>query len=407
MYQNVKIESLDHYGRGIAHINNKVIFIFNALPNEVVDIKIINDKKQFSEAKVIKYITKSNDRIKSICPYFENCGGCNLLFYNYENTIKFKQNKIKELINKNKINYNNDIPVIINETPLSYRNKISLKISNDKIGFYENKTHKIVPIKKCLIAKESINKIIKDYKLLNINEGTLTIRSNYNNEITLIINSKELNYNIDISKLKENNKITGIVYNDKLIYGEDFYYERIGGMLFKVSYNSFFQVNHYITEKLFKLIEENIAINSKVLDLYCGVGTLSLVASKKASEVIGIEIIKNAIINASKNAFLNKKTNLKFILGDVANSITKINQKFDTLIVDPPRNGLDKNIINYIKENKPSKIIYVSCDPNTLMRDLKSLEELYQIKDYKILDMFSYTYHLESFVILELIWKKN
>jgi len=403
MYQNVKIESLDHYGRGIAHINNKVIFIFNALPNEVVDIKIINDKKQFSEAKVIKYITKSNDRIKSICPYFENCGGCNLLFYNYENTIKFKQNKIKELINKNKINYNNDIPVIINETPLSYRNKISLKISNDKIGFYENKTHKIVPIKKCLIAKESINKIIKDYKLLNINEGTLTIRSNYNNEITLIINSKELNYNIDISKLKENNKITGIVYNDKLIYGEDFYYERIGGMLFKVSYNSFFQVNHYITEKLFKLIEENIAINSKVLDLYCGVGTLSLVASKKASEVIGIEIIKNAIINASKNAFLNKKTNLKFILGDVANSITKINQKFDTLIVDPPRNGLDKNIINYIKENKPSKIIYVSCDPNTLMRDLKSLEELYQIKDYKILDMFSYTYHLESFVILELI----
>ncbi len=403
MYQNVKIESLDHYGRGIAHINNKVIFIFNALPNEVVDIKIINDKKQFSEAKVIKYITKSNDRIKSICPYFENCGGCNLLFYNYENTIKFKQNKIKELINKNKINYNNDITVIINETPLSYRNKISLKIYNGKIGFYENKTHKIVPIEKCLIAKESINKIIKDYKLLNINEGTLTIRSNYNNEITLIINSKELNYNIDISKLKENNKITGIVYNDKLIYGEDFYYERIGGMLFKVSYNSFFQVNHYITEKLFKLIEENIAINSKVLDLYCGVGTLSLVASKKASEVIGIEIIKNAIINASKNAFLNKKTNLKFILGDVANSVTKINQKFDTLIVDPPRNGLDKNIINYIKENKPSKIIYVSCDPNTLMRDLKSLEELYQIKDYKILDMFSYTYHLESFVILELI----
>jgi len=133
MYQNVKIESLDHYGRGIAHINNKVIFIFNALPNEVVDIKIINDKKQFSEAKVIKYITKSNDRIKSICPYFENCGGCNLLFYNYENTIKFKQNKIKELINKNKINYNNDVPVIINETPLSYRNKISLKISNGKI----------------------------------------------------------------------------------------------------------------------------------------------------------------------------------------------------------------------------------------------------------------------------------
>jgi len=402
MYQNIKIESLDHYGRGIAHINNKVVFINNALPDEVVNIKIVNDKKSFSEAIVTKYITKSNNRIERICPYFEKCGGCNLLFYNYENTLKFKENKVKELLVKNKINYINNNSIIRSEHPLNYRNKISLKIINNKIGYYETKSHDLVEIKKCPVASESINKIIKDYKLLNIKNGYLTIRCNYNNEILLIINCNEFNYNIDLTKLKANNKIVGIIYNDKLIYGENFFYERISGMLFKVSYNSFFQVNPYITPKLFDLIAENIDSNSKVLDLYCGVGTLSIVASKKAKEVIGIEIIKNAVINASKNALLNKRTNVKFLLGDVSNTISKINGKFDTLIVDPPRSGLDKKTINYILENKPLKIIYVSCDANTLIRDLKSLEEIYSIKDYKVLDMFSYSYHLESFVILEL-----
>jgi len=188
MYQNIKIESLDHYGRGIAHINNKVVFINNALPDEVVNIKIVNDKKSFSEAIVTKYITKSNNRIERICPYFEKCGGCNLLFYNYENTLKFKENKVKELLVKNKINYINNNSIIRSEHPLNYRNKISLKIINNKIGYYETKSHDLVEIKKCPVASESINKIIKDYKLLNIKNGYLTIRCNYNNEILLIIN---------------------------------------------------------------------------------------------------------------------------------------------------------------------------------------------------------------------------
>lgn len=400
MYQNILIESLDHYGRGIAHIDNKVIFIFNAIPGEVVDIKIISDKKSFSEAKVVKYITKSKDRIESKCPYFLECGGCNLLFYNYEKTLEFKVNKVQELIHKYKINYGDNIEVTDCEHNYNYRNKISLKIVDGKIGYYKDSSHNLIEINDCLVANNTINKVIKSYKLLNIKNGTLTIRCNYNDEILLIINSDSNNYDIDLSKLKEENKIVGIVYNNKTIFGNDFFYERIGGMLFKVSFNSFFQINPYITEKLFKLIESNIDKDNTVLDLYSGVGTLSMVASKKAKEVIGIEIIKNAVINASKNALLNKRDNLKFILGDVATSIPKINKKFDTIIVDPPRNGLDKITIKYIKETKPSKIIYVSCDPNTLMRDLKSLEEIYEIKDYKILDMFSYSYHLESFVVL-------
>jgi len=402
MYQNVLIESLDHFGRGVAHINKKTIFISNALPKEVVDIEIIEDKKSYSVGKVVKYISKSNKRINSKCPYFLECGGCNLLFYEYKNTLEFKLNKVKELLYKNSINYSGDIEIISNEKSFNYRNKISLKIVNGKIGYFKEGSHKLVEIKECLVASKTINEVIDNYKLLIIENGSLTIRCNYNDEIILIINSDNDNYNIELEYLRKKIKIVGIIYNDKLLYGQDFFYERILGMLFKVSYNSFFQINPYITEKLFKLIEDNIESNSKILDLYSGVGTLSMVASKKASEVIGIEIVKNAVINASKNIFLNKRKNLKFMLGDVPKIIEKINTKFDTLIVDPPRSGLDKVTKNYIIENKPKKIIYVSCDVSTLMRDLKCLEELYELKTYKILDMFSYSYHLESFVVLEL-----
>lgn len=400
MYQNVLIESLDHFGRGVAHINKKTIFISNALPDEVVDIEIIEDKKSYSVGKVVKYISKSNKRIDSKCPYFLECGGCNLLFYEYRKTLDFKLNKVRELLKKNNINYSGDIEIINNENCFNYRNKISLKIVKGKIGYFKENSHDLVEIKECLVAKKAINKVIKNYKLLNIENGNLVIRCNYNDEILLVINSEISDYNIDLGKLKENVKIIGIIYNDKLVYGQDFFYERIGGMLFKVSYNSFFQVNPYITEKLFKLIEDNISPDSTVLDLYSGVGTLSMVASKKAKEVIGIEIVKNAVVNASKNALLNKRNNLKFMLGDVAKVLEKLKISFDTLIVDPPRSGIDNITKNYIKNNKPKNIIYVSCDVNTLMRDLKNLEELYEIKSYKILDMFSYSYHTECVCVL-------
>ena len=186
----VLIEKLDDFGRGIAHINNKVVFVKNALPKEEVEVKIINDKKSFSEAEVTKYLKLSKDRIDSKCPYFNLCGGCNLLHLNYENTLFFKQNKIKELLKKNKINYDKEIEIIKNDNPLYYRNKISLKIENGKLGYYEENTHKLIEIKECITAKHSINEVIKNYKLLNLGNAKLTIRSNNNDEILIIIETK-------------------------------------------------------------------------------------------------------------------------------------------------------------------------------------------------------------------------
>ena len=398
MYQNILIESLDYFGRGIAHIDNKIVFVSNALPNEIVDLKIINTKKRYSEAIVTKYIKTSPKRIDSICPYFNKCGGCQLLNLKYDDTLNFKLNKVKDLLNKNKIFVNN-LEIINNDNCLNYRNKLSLKIINKEIGFYENKTHNLIPIAKCFIASNPINEVINNYKLLNIKNGDLIIRCNSNNEILLIINSKD-EINIDIDNLKEKIKLIGIVYNDKTIYGNNFYYERIYHKLFKVSYNAFFQVNPYITTKIFQELENNLKDSKNVLDLYCGVGTLSIIASNYAN-VTGIEIIPNAVLNATQNAKLNDSS-AKFALGDVAKTVNKLAIDFDTLILDPPRSGIDKNTINFILTKLPSKIIYISCDVATLIRDIKLLESKYELISYKIFDMFSYTYHLESFCVLNL-----
>ena len=397
----VFIEKLDDFGRGIAHVNKKVVFVKNALPKEVVEIKIIKDKKSFSEALIVKVLGVSNKRVFDVCPYFNICGGCHLLHLDYDDTLIFKQTKIKELLKKNKIDYEKEIDIVKSDIPLNYRNKISLKIENKEIGFYQENTHKLIPIKECVLAKSSINEVIKNSHLLNLENANLTIRSNYNDEILLIINTCE-KPNIELDKLKEKIKLVGIVFNEKTIYGNNFFYERLNNKLFKVSFDSFFQINLNIASKLFDFILDNIRDGSKVLDLYSGVGTLGIVASSKALKVYSVEIIKNAVLNGIFNASLNKRNNIKYILGDVSNLVNKINEEFDTLIIDPPRRGLDKNTIDFILRKKPSKIIYVSCDANTLMRDLKKLEDSYEINDFKIMDMFSFTYHVECMCILNI-----
>lgn len=400
MFQDITITGIDHFGRGIAHINKKIVFVYNAMIGEVVDIKIIVEKKNYMEARVLEYKIKSEERKKVACPYYNECGGCNILHLTYKQTLEFKQNKIKELLNKNKIIYDKKIDIIENEHPFYYRNKASFKIVNGKIGFYKEKTHDLIEIKECMVVNPEINKVLDIFAYFGLTDASFIVRVNTNKEVLIIINSDEKNYNIDIDKIREKIKLVGIVYNDKVIYGNDFFYERIGGFLFKVSYDSFFQINPFICTKLFSLVEKEISNSSKVLDLYSGVGTLSLVASKKAHEVISVEIVKNAVLNGIFNAKLNKQDNVKFLLGNTSTIVSKLNNDFDTLIVDPPRNGMDNKTIEFIKKSLPKKIIYISCDPNTLMRDLKELESIYSIVDYKILDMFSYSYHVESLCVL-------
>ena len=393
----VKIERFDDLGRGIGYINNKVTFIDKVVPEDIVEVELTKEKKKYNEAKLIKIIKQSPLRIDAKCPYFSKCGGCQFQNISYNDTIKYKKEKIVNIFSKHKISIFPE--VITNISPYNYRNKITLKVNNYKIGFYINKTHNLVEINKCLLANPAINASIPLIKRFNICNGEVTIRCNQNAEILIVINSQD-NLNIDTNYLKSKIKLVGIVVNNKTYYGENSLFERMNNLLFKISYDSFFQVNPFIASQLFQIIGDNIDSSDKVLDLYCGVGTLSLMAAKKAQKVLGIEVVPNAIINALFNARVNDLNNTQFVINDASTAISKIKPDFNKVIVDPPRSGLTKNIIDVLLKIKPDEIIYVSCDPQTLVRDFTLLSSIYEIKKSYILDMFSYTYHIETILML-------
>ena len=390
----VTIEKFDHLGRGIAYVDGKIIFIPNTIIGDIVDATITKEKKNFLEGKLNKIIKPSQDRIEPLCPYFNECGGCILQTMSYEKTLDYKKNNIINIFKR--INIDINPKIIKNPQPYNYRNKIELKIVDKKIGFYASKTHTIVEINNCLITMDCLNNVLKNIKYLNIINGSVTLRCNTNNDILVIINTKD---NINIDNFIKHTNVTGIILNNKTVYGSNTIIQTINNHSIKYSYNSFFQINPYVSQELFSIVENNIDKNDKVLDLYCGVGTLSISASK-AKKLVGVEIIPNAIVNAKENSKDNN--NVEFILDDVSNAIDNVGKDFNTMIVDPPRKGLDNNTINTMLSIKPNKIIYVSCDPQTLVRDLSYLLKDYYIMDTYILDMFSYTYHLESICVLEM-----
>lgn len=399
---NVKIEKLDNEGRGICYINNKITFVFNALPKEIVNIKIIKETSKYNEAIVTKYISYSERRIDNICPYFNFCGGCNLLNMSYEDTCSFKENKLKDIMYKY-AKLSIPISFIPSKNSLHYRNKITLKVIDRKIGYYKESSHKLLEISNCLLAREAIQNILPDLKYLDIINGEVCIRCNYNDELLIIINTKDnINIDIDIDYLKRKHKIVGIVLNGKTLVGDNYFIEIVNNKMFKVSYDSFFQINRDICSEIFNLLNKYINNDSVLLDLYCGVGSLGLSINSNNKKIYGLEIIENAILNCVSNAKLNKVDNAYYLLGDVAKNITKIKDKIDTVIVDPPRAGNDKKTIESIIKLSPSQIIYISCNPMTLARDINLLKEHYNVEEIIGLDMFPYTHHVECFCVLKL-----
>lgn len=393
----IKIEKLDHQGRGIAYLDGKVTFIKNALVGEIVVVKITQSFKHYNIGEVVEYKKKNTLRTEPFCPYYNICGGCDLEHMTYHDTLKFKKEKVENILKNSKIEYPK-LEVIKNENPLGYRNKLSLKVEKGCIGFYEEKSHTLIQIDSCPLAKKSINDCLKKLQTLQIKNGDITIRSNWNDEILLVINTTD-----KINFLIENFtdvKLAGVVLNEKTIYGGNFFYERMNGFLFKVSFDAFFQVNLYVTPKLFSFIENSIEKDSVVLDLFSGVGTLSLVASKYAKKVYSMEIVKNAVLNHLENNKVNKVKNCFPILGNVFKNVSKIEKDYDTILIDPPRRGLDEKTCELIVESNVENIIYISCNPITLARDLKVLAKKYTIQKFGVFDMFSYTHHVECLCVL-------
>lgn len=403
MLENEKINIFkqDHFGRGIAKINDMLIFIDGALPGEKCKIKITNQKKKFLEGKVIEVTEKSSDRINPKCPFYEECGGCHIMHQSREKQLFFKEEKVKELLERFAGISRDVVYPITYGKDFNYRNKIILRSNGNELGFYKEKTHDLVPINECCITDLKINDIskrINDYLKVNNNIQEVMIRSTSLNEVMLSIKG-----NINISNFINSFKdITSIYINDKFICGREYITENIFGLMFKIYPNSFFQVNYEIMEALYKKVQDFYKNKnySTVLDLYCGCGTIGMLVSNYVENVIGVEVVESAVESALVCMKINDIKNISFKCGKVEDMINSF-KNVDSIIVDPPRKGLDTHTINTILKLNPESIVYVSCDPVTLARDLKILSTDYDVVEVHPFDMFPNTYHVECVCVLK------
>ncbi len=379
----VTIINEDMEGNGISKIDNFVIFIFGALKDEELNIKIIEVNKRYAKGKIINIIKESPKRNNIICPIYDKCGGCNFLHTSYENERKIKKAEIERLFNR-KVNYLNT------NNSLNYRNKVVLHVKNNKLGFYDSKTHNICSFNTCYLLNPVINKtidIIKEYDLEGINE--IMIRS-VNNEVMINIIS-----NIDNTPLL-NIEVDSLYLNNKFIKGKEYLIDEINNFKFSIYPESFYQINKEGMTSIYNKAKEYILTGNTLLDLYCGTGTIGIWMSDNFKKVIGVEINKSSIKNANINKKLNNIKNIEFICSDAKN----VKGKFDSIIVDPPRSGLSKDVIKYINNSNSKRLVYISCNYKTLKRDIELLIN-YGLIEMSICDMFPRTKHVESVCVLE------
>ena len=386
------IQKMDNQARGITYHNDKIVFVNNALPKEDVEISIILDKKRYSVAGVTKYNKISVNRIKPKCKYYGICGGCQLEHICYQDELEYKKNYLNDIFKVLDVK----IDKIVSDKDYGYRNKINLKVDNKKIGYNKLNSNEIISIDECLIADKLINEKIKYLDLIDKNNVNEVIIKSFDNKVMLVLDGDN---NINISKLV--NHFDTIYINDKLVSGDKIV-TTINNIKYYIAPNSFFQVNSSVAEKMFNYIKD-ICKNkqsSRAIDLYCGCGSISLIIANIVDYVYGVELNKQSIIDANENKLLNNISNAEFKC-DTTDNIEDIND-FDTMIVDPPRNGLSKKVINKILSSNIKNIIYVSCDPITLRRDLLLLKNKYNIDSITTFDMFPNTYHVENVCTLSI-----
>ena len=390
----VKIERLDDFGRGISFVNNKICFVSGVVPEEEVEIEITNEKRNYCDGKLIEIYNKSKNRCNG-CKYNELCGGCSLDHINLEYENNYKLNKVNNIIKKfSKIKYS--VTDIYSLNALNYRNKIVLHGNKGKLGLYNSNSHNIVEIDECLLVSNRINNIIKKLnKLDNKNVEEILIR----------VSNDEKKALIDIKGKVDYKKYLGLsdvlIVNDEVISKNDSIITSIGDVKYYVSSKSFFQINLELTMMLYDEIKKNvIKLKPKnILDLYCGTGSIGIyVCNGLDIDLVGIDNNSSNISDAFKNLELNNMSG-NFILGDVSKNINLIND-YDLVIVDPPRSGLDKKTINSLISSNVKNIIYVSCDPITLVRDLDFLNYKYSVNSIKLFNMFPRTYHIECVGVL-------
>lgn len=439
--------------------SNYVVFVEGAYPGDTVEARLIKIKKSFADAKTINIISSSKDRIKPECSYFGVCGGCKQQDLSYEKQLFYKQLQVKEIFER--LGNFNDylmLPIVPSERIYYYRNKMEFsfadkrwlrpeEISNEEItdrnfalGLHIPRIYdKVLDIHECFLQSDESNNILnftrKYFKEKNISiystkshEGflrNLVIKQSFHTKdlmVNLVTSSEDENLikNYTEELIKEIPPITTIVNNinlrkasvaigdyEKVFYGEGFLTDKIGNYSFRISPNSFFQTNTLQAEKLYQTAVDfgEFKKDEILYDLYSGAGTISLFVSNYVKEVIGIEVVTSAVDDAKINSKLNSINNVRFETADLYKSFLPLVKeknlpKPDVMIIDPPRSGMHQNTVNDVLELEPKRIVYVSCNPSTQVRDIKLLSEKYNLIKMQPVDMFPQTYHIENVALL-------
>lgn len=389
----IEILDFDDLGSGLGKINEKVCFVKNGLPKEILKVKIVKENKNYSNCEIENIILKNKDRINPICPFYQECGGCNFLHATKSLENEFKLKKGEKFLGK--------IEKFYETREFNYRNKVIFHVKNGDIGFFKEKTNELVSINYCYLLNDKINEVLKlflENKDLNFN-GNILIRVN-NLEDSLVAITGSYKY---IDLIKNSNLINNLIYNDKVIKGNSYFYEVVSNYKFKVSYKSFFQVNLDGLISI-KIILESFLQDKNIrnaLDLYSGTSVLGIIISKYVKNIISVEENKSSTDDALINKELNKINNLQVINGRVEDYIDTF-KDIDLIILDPARRGLDLKTISYLKKIKSKYLIYIACKMDSLRRDTKYLKDDYEVLENYLVDMFPRTNEVESVSILKL-----
>ncbi|MGO1370292.1 MAG: 23S rRNA (uracil(1939)-C(5))-methyltransferase RlmD [Senegalia sp. (in: firmicutes)] len=438
-----EIIDLNHRGQGVAKIDNFAVFVNDAIPGDVGDIKITTAKKNYAVGEFVEIKNPSDWRIDAPCHVVDDCGGCQIQKIDYHAQLDIKRKKviddIKRIAKLDGIKIHETIGM---DQPFRYRNKAQFPIqarnNSVKIGFYQRGTHEIVDTNKCIIQHPITDKVIKvireyinKYKVEPYDEknGTGIIRHILTKTsfktgdlmIVIITNGKRLPHKEElINSILENiegvksiiqninTRKSNVILGQEIItlWGEDKIVDYIEDIKFNISPLSFFQVNPIQTEKLYNKALEyaDLKEDETVFDLYCGIGSISLFLARTAKKVYGIEVVKTAIEDARLNAKINNINNTEFFAGKAEEVFPKLYKegiRADVIVVDPPRKGCDERVLDTIVDMNPKRIVYVSCNPSTLARDLKYLDERgYKTKEIQPVDMFAHSVHVEAVTLL-------
>lgn len=432
-------------GEGIAKIDGLTIFVPGSIKGEKCEILIVKVLSSHAYGKIVNIIEESKNRKESDCATYKRCGGCSLRHMTYESTLKLKRQIVQNLVNKGLKEKIEVLETIGMKNPYNYRNKAQYPVGlnldgQPEVGVFAQRTHTIIPIQTCLIQTEISQKIaktiidfVKEKNIQVYNEENqkgllrhIVIKvGKYTNQVMciLVLNDSKFDQEQELVKLlcekypeiktivkNINNKNTNVILGKENInlYGDGYIEDKLGEYIFKISPMSFYQVNPIQAEILYTTAINQANLDKKdiLFDLYCGIGTIGIFASKYVNKVYGIEIVPQAIENAKENAKINDVKNIEFICGDVEVAFDELINKEkiipSAIIVDPPRKGLDNKTVENIAKIQPAKLVYISCNPATMVRDIAKLEDIYNIKTIQPVDMFPWTNGVESITILEL-----